>query len=99
AIPLFQGADTHVAGQYRPVDMQVTPILEFARNEAYGAMATGLVIWSLGSSGYEFRPMSESVIKDFRVWHNYATGYYGYPVQHLTFDGYVVRGDVRCLNQ
>src|SRR5262249_32982217 len=50
-VPLFKGADVSVAGQYRLIDMQVTPILEFARNEAYGATATGLTLWHLGTDG------------------------------------------------
>jgi hypothetical protein len=99
AIPLFPGADLRVTGQYKLVDMQLTPILEFARNESYGAMATGLTLWNLGTDGYSTRPIGESVIKDFRAWHVWEEGFFAYPIQNVTLDGFVVRGDPRAWGQ
>ncbi len=77
----------------------LTPILEFARNEAYGAMATGLTIWHLGTDGYELTSIGQSTIRDFRVWHAWEEGFFAYPIQNVVFDGFVVRGDPRALNQ
>jgi PKD repeat protein len=97
-IPLFPGADLRIAGQYKLVDMQLTPILEFARNEAYGATATGLVMWGLGTDGYVQRPIGQSIIKDFVAWHVHDEGFFAYPIQNVLFDGFTVRGHTRALN-
>jgi hypothetical protein len=37
--------------------------------------------------------MRESVVRDFRAWNFSRYGYYGYPANHLTFDGFTARGD------
>lgn len=95
-VPLNKGADTSVAGQYKEVQMRQTPILEFARNEAYGAMATGLTIWHLGTGGYFAENIGQSVIKDFRAWHVHDEGFFGYPIHNMLFDGFVVRGHTRA---
>ncbi len=76
----------------------LTPILEFARNEAYGAMATGLTIWHLGTDGYLTAAIGQSTIRDFRVWHAWEEGVFAYPIQNVVVDGLVVRGDSRALN-
>ena len=68
------------------------PILEFARNEAYGAMEIALTAWWVGSDGYTPMTSSTSVFKDFRAWHFSLYGYYGYPTSKVTFDGFVARG-------
>jgi len=99
-IPLYRGADT-ANGQegieYQLVNMQFIPIPEFARNEAYGATATGMVIWNLGTSGYEMANMAETLIKDFVGWHLWEEGFYGYPINRVTFDGFIVRGSSRAF--
>lgn len=97
-IPLFPCADVGVSGQYRLADINLMPLLEFARNEVYGATATGLTIWHLGTDGYSTSDVEESVVKDFRAWHVWEEGFYGYPIQNVTFDGFVVRGHPRALN-
>ncbi|MCI0459249.1 MAG: G8 domain-containing protein [Gemmataceae bacterium] len=97
-VPLFKGADVSASGQYQTVQMRQTPILEFARNEAYGAMATGLTIWHLGTDGYFAENIGQSVIKDFRVWHANDEGFFAYPIQNVLFDGFVVRGHTRAQN-
>ncbi len=99
AIPLFRGADTH-GGQagvdYRLVNMQLMPIREFARNEAYGATATGLVVWNLGSDGGEVPAATQTTtIRDFTAWHLHEEAYFGYPAKNMVFDGFVVRGHTR----
>lgn len=97
-IPLHPGADLQIAGQYQLVDINLTPILEFARNETYGATATGLTLWHLGTDGYSTSDIAGSVIKDFRAWHVWEDGFFGYPIQNVTFDGFVVRGHPRAMN-
>jgi hypothetical protein len=78
--------------------MQLTPILAFSGNEAYGAMATGMTIWHLGTDGYTSNPnMAETIIKDFTGWHLWEEAFYGYPINRVTFDGFVVRGSPRAF--
>jgi G8 domain len=99
-IPLYRGADVDAGQQgfeYQLVDMKFVPIPEFVRNEAYGLMPTGLVIWQLGTDGYTAPAMRETVIRDFTAWHLWEEAFYGYPINHVTFDGFVVRGSSRAL--
>jgi hypothetical protein len=76
---------------------QRQPILEFRGNEVYGGSADGLTIWELGNpygySGISPAGMTETIIKDFRVWHTYEAAAWLYPVNRLTFDGLVWRID------
>jgi hypothetical protein len=94
-IPLFRGADIGMTGQYQVVNMQHLPVRQFERNEAYGAMGTGLVTWYLGTDGYGYNEnQPETVIRDFTGWHLWETGFFAYPTHHVTFDGFVIRNDV-----
>lgn len=91
-IPNFKGADTSVAGQYTVQDMTQVPLLGFTGNTAYGTR-DGLTVWFLGANYTAVAPgVGESLIKDFHVWH-VATGIFAYPINHVTIDGFVVRGD------
>jgi PKD repeat protein len=98
-VPLFPGADLQVPGQYKLVNMQLLPILQFSGNQAYGAIAVGLTIWNLGTNGYgnEVGTTAMGTIKDFVAWHCHDEGFFSYNIQNLTFDGFVVRGDARDL--
>jgi PKD repeat protein len=91
-IPNYKGADISVDGQYTIKDGNATPILEFARNEAYG-VESGLTYWWVNTFGAGY-PNSggESVLRDFRVWHPFLYGGYGYETNGLTIDGFTVRG-------
>ena len=81
-------------------DMKFVPIREFTRNEAYGATATGLVTWALGTTGYDHFPsMRETVIRDFTGWHLHEGGFFGYPNNRVTFDGFIVRGHPRAFGR
>lgn len=91
-VPAFQGADTSVAGQYVTVDMHATPLLEFARNEVYGATPNGMTVWWLGARPMEPRG-DAGVIKDLHVWHHHNWGFFGYETNNLTIDGLVARGN------
>jgi PKD repeat protein len=97
-VPAFQGADPSQPGQGRSVNMNDTPLLEFAGNEAYGAIKSGLTLWWIGTSGDDFYANAGvSVVKDFVAWNFFSRAIYGYPVNNLTIDGLVVRGDVSAL--
>src|SRR5207244_9831528 len=38
-----------------------------------------------------------STIRDLTMWHVWEEGTYLYPSENVVFDGYIVRGDPRCL--
>jgi hypothetical protein len=89
-----------VNGEYRLVDMKFVAIPEFSGNEAYGAMPTGLVVWQLGTDGYDTtRPMTETVFRDFTGWHLHESAFFGYPAYNTTFKGWKVRGQRRALGE
>ncbi|MFQ5963713.1 MAG: LamG-like jellyroll fold domain-containing protein [Candidatus Scalinduaceae bacterium] len=96
-IPNFQGADTTVKAEYTAKSPHSIPILEFAGNEVYGSRR-GFTIWYLNSWGNQAQNAGESVVKDFRLWHIYQYGFYGYPMSNVTFDGFVARGDKSFLS-
>src|SRR5262245_47723704 len=95
-IPNFAGADTTQAGQYTLKLGNAIPLLEFARNEVYGT-ENGLTFWWLNSVDAAPQNGGERVVKDFRGWHITRYGFYGYPMNNVTFDGYVMRGDKNVL--
>ncbi len=51
----------------------------------------------MGDDRWHLQPMPESVIKDFKLWHVAAKGYYGYETNNLTFDGLITRSDPALL--
>lgn len=92
-IPQFKGADMHTSGQFRTVNMNATPLLQFQGNEAYGYMQSAMTIWWLGTvSATPNLGTPESVVKDFRIWNASSNGIYLYENNNLTIDGLVVRG-------
>jgi hypothetical protein len=91
--PRFRGADMTNTSQTLAVIPQLQPLLEFRGNEVYGGSAAGLTIWHLGTDGYNMPTVSESIVKDFRVWHTYEAAVWNYPVNQLTIDGLVWRID------
>jgi hypothetical protein len=67
------------------VDMTNASVLEFANNEAYGTMQTGLAcVWN-------------GTISKFTVWHPSHHGFSGIPLEKLIVDKLTVRGDVSVL--
>jgi hypothetical protein len=92
-VPRGPGADPAVEGEFTVENGNALPLREFAGNEVYGATEIGLGIWWLGTVDTNPLPVAESVVRDFRVWHHSRYGYYGYPANRLTFDGFVARGD------
>jgi hypothetical protein len=92
--PRFRGADMGDTSQTIAVTPQYQPILEFRGNEVYGLAADGLTAWELGTDGYAVPSgISESLIKDFRVWHTYEGAIYNYPAHRMTVEGLVYRID------
>ena len=83
--PAFKGADTSRADEAVRVDMTNASVLEFADNEAYGTIQTGLEsVWN-------------GTVSNFTVWHASDHGVKGVPPQQLVVDGLTVRGDVSAL--
>ena len=86
-VPAFQGADTSVPGEAVLTDMTNAAVLEFASNEAYGALETGLeTIWN-------------GTVSDLTVWHPSRHGFAGIPPERLVLDGVTVRGDLAALGE
>jgi chitodextrinase len=97
-VPAFQGADPSQPGQGISLNGNDLPLLEFARDETYGATPGGMTLWWIGTFNDDYYPDArESVVKDFHVWHESFAGFYGYPLNHVTLDGIVVRGDEAAL--
>lgn len=84
-IPAFKGADTSKDGEYTLIDTTDAPLLEFAGNEAYGAIQTGVAIGWNGT------------LRDSRVWHASRHGVTAFPTDRLTIDGLTGRGDPAVL--
>ena len=81
-VPAFQGADTSRPGEAVLTDMANAAVLEFADNEAYGALETGLeTIWNGTVSG-------------LTVWQPSRQAFAGNPPERLVLDGLTVRGDL-----
>lgn len=91
-VPKYPGASTFLDGQYDTINMNSVPLLEFARNESYGAMPVGLSLWWIGTAAATPADVGESVVKDFHTWNVYDSGIFNWPTNHVTYDGYVARG-------
>jgi hypothetical protein len=83
--PRAPGADTSEEGGYRALDTTVAALPEFSGNEAYGAVQTGVAIGWNGT------------LTNTRVWHTTRQAIAAFPVDELTIDGAVVRGDPAVL--
>ena len=83
--PRTPGADTSEEGGYRALDTTVAALPEFSGNEAYGAVQTGVAIGWNGT------------LTNTRVWHATRQAIAAFPVDELTIDGAVVRGDPAVL--
>lgn len=96
-VPSYPGADTSTPGQYTTVNMNATPVLEFANNEAYG-VRNGMTYWWLNAAGNNALSGGESILKDFRVWGFYSLGVFGYHSNGLTLDHFIIRGNPTLLS-
>lgn len=88
-IPDFRGADLETDSTL----MEGLPVLEAARNEAYGA--TGQALWMTWSRGCcSVEPYAEvSLFEDWRIWHVNNAGVESYHDARNTFDRFVLRND------
>src|SRR5262249_2490508 len=84
-IPPFKGADTSRDAETVTLDTTGAPVLEFANNEAYGAMQAGV---AFGWNG---------TIANLRAWHTSRHGVTATPADKLVVDKLVVRGDPAIL--
>lgn len=91
-VPKSQGMDPMSPGGGTVIESYKLPFLEFARNEVYGATASGLTWWWIGMNFLTPRAAIETTIKDFRVWHVYDKGIYSYGGYPFIVDGMVMRG-------
>jgi hypothetical protein len=84
-VPAFKGADTSQDSQTVALETTGADVLEFANNEAYGAMQAG-VAWGWNGA-----------IADLRVWHASRHGLTGMPTDRLVVDRVTIRGDKSVL--
>jgi hypothetical protein len=93
SIPTFKGADPAVAGQFTTRNGNNMPILQFANNEAYGAMQGGFTYWWINSQDPNpYQTAQTSLISNLKIWNVYNKAVYHYPSQGIIFDGLVIRG-------
>jgi hypothetical protein len=84
-IPRAPGADTTEEAGFRSLDTTAAVAAEFSGNEAYGAMQTGV---AFGWNG---------TLVDTRVWHTTRQAIAAFPLDRLTIEGAIVRGDSAML--
>jgi hypothetical protein len=83
--PKFKGADTSNASESVQLDTAKASVLEFANNEAYGAIQNGLAwAWS-------------GTVTNFTVWHASRFGLTATPTESLVVDKLTARGDPTVL--
>ena len=88
-IPNFRGAHMETDATVHTA----LPVLESARNEAYGATGQGLwVTWSRGCCSVR-RYTEVSLFKDYRIWHVNHSGAEFYHDNRNTLDGFILRND------
>lgn len=84
-VPKFKGADTSVSAESLPLDTRRAEVLEFANNEAYGAIQSG-VTWAWSGT-----------LTNTTVWHASRHGVTARPSDTLVVDGLTVRADPSVL--
>jgi hypothetical protein len=92
-VPKYQGADTHVAGQFDTLDGNAMPIRQFEGNEVYGA-TQGMTYWWVNSFGNPNPALTRetTTFKNLSIWNVYNIGVYHYPSDRITFDGLTILG-------
>jgi hypothetical protein len=94
SIAAYQGADPSQPGQSVMVNMNAIPILEFASNEAYGAVPIGLAYWWVNyTGGLGAGPVADGgEIENFVAWNLWNIGIIGYQSNSITIDSFVDLG-------
>lgn len=86
--PNAQGSD-----QFTVQDAQAKPLLQFEGNEVYGC-ENGMTVWDLGChNNTPVLGVGVSLIKNTTAWHCNYTGFFGYPHNNVTIDGWHQRND------
>ena len=94
-VPDFRGADMTTDSTVQTA----LPVLESARNEAYGATGQGLWgTWSRGCCNVGLYA-EESLFQDYKIWHVNHSGVEFYHDSRNTFDGFILRNDVAVTAQ
>ncbi len=88
-IPAAPGTDP---SEYTTVT-EGLPVLEFARNEVYGAVKHGVIKDYAGLSTDANGSTLTDLLKDFRAWHFHGNGYWGQSSNPVTLEGYAAYGD------
>jgi hypothetical protein len=84
-VPRFKGADTSIAAESAALDTAHAIVGEFANNEAYGAIQTG-VAWAWSGA-----------IANFTVWHASRHGLAATPTEKLAIENLTALGDAAAL--
>lgn len=75
------------------------PVLESARNEAYGATGQGLwLTWARGCCSVSYYKQV-SLFEDYRLWHINHSAVFAYHESRNTYDGFVLRADTNVSRQ
>ena len=94
-IPNFRGANMETDSTIHVA----LPVLESARNEAYGATGQGLwATWSRGCCNVG-KYLEVSLFKNYRIWHVNHSGAEFYHESRNTLDGFILRNDVAVTAQ
>lgn len=72
---------------------QGLPVLEFNRNEVYGATKHGIIKDYAGVTSDSNASTLTDVLKNFRVWHFDGNGYWGHKSNPTTLQGFTAYGD------
>jgi G8 domain len=92
-IPAFQGA--HADPEFLYVPAETMTLRSFSGNVAY-ASYVGLELWYMGFNNYTDPtklPLSETVISDLGLWHNFSMPIFGIQVNSFRFENTKIYGD------
>ncbi|MCO8122510.1 dockerin type I domain-containing protein [Stieleria sp. TO1_6] len=92
-IPLAPGANPHMVGMSREVNVLAEPFDDFHGNEAYGATTAAVWLWSVGDRGHFPDTPGRNTLVDTTVWHVSGSGAYFYYANDHVIDGWLQRGD------
>lgn len=93
--PITQGSDPYLDGG-EIINADVVGLNNFTGNEAY-AVPNGLTVWWECTFGDYPNDDCSSRLDAFSVWHHHRWGFHGYPVNNMTLENFVVRGDPAVL--
>jgi PKD repeat protein len=93
-VPLAQGDDPSVSGQYKTMNMNDTPLLSFSGDAVYGASSSGMTLWWIGTFGDTFYSDAQtSTVQSFVAWNIGTRAIYGYPINNVVIDSATILGD------